>query len=107
VRNEQAGAGRKHVPAEDQAEFRDPPPALPDGSMPTYGDHPLPGTGDAGPLSPPFGWGPDLDRFDQLDSVDRADHESPHAESPLLIVALIILSGVAVSVLIAAIAVRV
>jgi hypothetical protein len=104
VRNEQAGAGRKHVPAEDQAEFRDPPPALPDGSMPTYGDHPLPGTGDAGPLSPPFGWGPDLNRFDQLDG---ADHGSPHAESPLLIVALIILSGVAVSVLIAAIAVRV
>lgn len=97
--------GRKHVPAEDQAEFRHPPPALPDGSIPTYGDHPLPGTADGeSPLSAPFGWGPDLDRFDQLDGTD---HGSPRAESPLLIVALIILSGVAVSVLIAAIAVRV
>ena len=62
------------------------------------------GAGDSGPLSTAFGWGPDLDRFDQL---DRAGHAPPYAESPLLIVALIILSGVAVSVLIAAIAVRV
>ncbi|TDW83792.1 MULTISPECIES: hypothetical protein [Kribbella] len=92
---------------EDQASLGQPPPALPDGSIPTYVGHPLPGTGDGGPLSPPFGWGPDLDRFDQLDSVDGAGHEPPRAESPLLIVALIILSGVAVSVLIAAIAVRV
>ncbi|RZT16686.1 hypothetical protein EV649_4219 [Kribbella sp. VKM Ac-2569] len=90
---------------EDQTSFGQPPPALPDGSMPTYDGHPLPGTGDGGPPSPPFGWGPDLDRFDQLDGADH--HGSPHAESPLLIVALIILSGVAVSVLIAALAVRV
>jgi hypothetical protein len=92
------------VSVEDQTSLGQPPPALPDGSMPTYGGHPLPGTGDGGPPSPPFGWGPDLDRFDQLDG---ADHGPSGAESPLLIVALIILSGVAVSVLIAALAVRV
>jgi hypothetical protein len=92
------------VSVEDQTSLGQPPPALPDGSMPTYDGHPLPGARDGEPPSRPFGWGPDLDRFDQLDG---ADHGSPHAESPLLIVALIILSGVTVSVLIAALAVRV
>jgi len=97
--------GRKHVPAEDQAEFRHPPPALPDGSIPTYGDHSLPGTiHDKSPLSAPFGWGPDLDH---LDDFDRTEHRRSSSESPLLIVALIILGGVAVSVLIAALSVRV
>lgn len=87
---------------EDQASRGQPPPALPDGSMPTYDKHPLRRAGD-GPSSP-FGWGPDLDQFDQLGSTG---HGPPRAESPLLVVALIVLSGVAVSVLIAALAVRV
>jgi hypothetical protein len=92
------------VPDEEQAELRHPPPALPDGSMPTYGAHPLPGAADGVPSSGSFGWGPELDRLDRL---DRATHSPPSAESPLLVVALIILGGVAVSVLIAALAVRV
>ncbi|MGW6199955.1 hypothetical protein ACWF0M_27690 [Kribbella sp. NPDC055110] len=93
------------MPDEDQAELRPPPPALPDGSMPTYGDHPLPGIADdESPLSGPFGWGPDLDRLDQFAHAGR---RSPPAESPLLIVALIIIAGVALSVLIAALAVHV
>jgi len=53
-------------------------------------------------MSGPFGWGPDLERLDRFD-----DHGPPPAESPLLIVALIILGGVALSVLLAALAVRV
>ncbi len=93
------------MPDEDQAEFRYPPPALPDGSMPTYGDHPLQGTAhDKSPLSGPFGWGPDVGH---LDDFDRTEHRRSSSESPLLIVALIILGGVAVSVLIAALSVRV
>jgi len=93
------------VPDEDQAEFRHPPPALPDGSIPTYGDHSLPGIADdESPLSGPFGWGPDLDRLDQFTDVE---HHSARTESPLLIVALIIVCGVAVSVLIAALAANV
>ncbi|WP_410791267.1 hypothetical protein [Kribbella sp. C-35] len=93
------------MPAEEQAELRYPPPALPDGSMPTYGDHPLPGTADdESPLSGPFGWGPDLDRLDQF---ARTEHHPSSAESPLLIVALIIVCGVVVSVLIAALAANV
>ncbi|WP_327635495.1 hypothetical protein OHB24_36620 [Kribbella sp. NBC_00482] len=89
---------------EDQARTGQSRPALPDGSMPTYGSHPLPGTSHGEPPSSPFGWGPALERFDHLDGTG---HGPPRAESPLLVVALIILSGVAVSVLIAAIAVRV
>lgn len=93
------------MPDEDQAEFRHPPPALPDGSMPTYGDHPLPGTTNYGsPFSSPFGWGPDLDHFDQF---AHDEHRPSSSESPLLIVALIIVCGVAVSVLIAALAANV
>jgi len=53
-------------------------------------------------MSGPFGWGPDLERLDQFH-----DHGPPATESPLLIVALIVLGGVAVSVLVAALAVRV
>jgi hypothetical protein len=94
----------EHVSDEDRTRHGQPPPALPDGSMPTYDSHPLPGTAHGGPPSSPFGWGPDLDRFDHLGGTG---HGPPGAESPLLVVALIILSGVAVSVLIAAIAVRV
>ena len=64
------------------------PPALPDGRIPTYGGHPV-------DRPPPFGWGPDLSRFDEL------RHPKPPAESPLLVVALIVLGGVALSVLVA------
>ncbi|MFF0267555.1 hypothetical protein [Kribbella sp. NPDC004536] len=78
------------MPAEEQAGYR-PPPALPDGSMPTYGRHTMPKS-----PSPPFGWGPNLNRLDNL------GRHSPRGESPLLVVALIILGGVAVSVLVAA-----
>ncbi|MET9271535.1 hypothetical protein [Kribbella sp. NPDC003557] len=91
------------MPDEEQAELRHPPPALPDGSMPTYGRHPLPGAAHGEQRwSGPFGWGPDLDRLDQV-----GDHGPPSDESPLLIVALIILGGVALSVLVAALAVHV
>jgi hypothetical protein len=83
------------MPDEDQAGFR-PPPALPDGSIPTYRGHVPP---DDSPS--PFGWGPDLGRFDEL------DHSAPRRESPLLVVALIILGGVTVSVLLAALSTHV
>ena len=80
------------MPDEEQAA---PPdvhrPALPDGSIPTYGGHPL-----AEDPPPPLGWGPDLSRFDEL------IHPTAHKASALLLVALIVLGGVAVSVLIAA-----
>ncbi|TCC07948.1 hypothetical protein [Kribbella soli] len=92
------------MPDEEQAGLQPPPPALPDGSMPTYGGHPLPGTADRESQSGSFGWGPHLDRFDQLDAADPG---KPSAESTLLVVALIILGGVAVSVLVAALSVRV
>ncbi|TCC24625.1 hypothetical protein [Kribbella speibonae] len=91
------------MPAEEQAELRPSPPALPDGSMPTYDAHPLPGTADGESLSGPFAWGPDLDRLDHLPHTDSG----PPTESTLLVVALIIVAGVALSVLVAAISVRV
>ncbi|MFD7159369.1 hypothetical protein ACFV9C_32555 [Kribbella sp. NPDC059898] len=83
------------MPDDDQAEFK-PPPPLPDGSMPTYGGHALPED-----PPPPFGWGPNLSRLDNLEQAP------PRAESPLLIVALIVLGGVAVSVLLAALSAHV
>lgn len=84
------------MPEEEQAAAPEshPPPALPDGSIPTYGGHPV-------DPPPPFGWGPDLGRFDEL------GHPAARGESPLLLVALIVLGGVAVSVLVAALSTRV
>ena len=53
--------GGTTVPDEDRAELRrQPPPALPDGSLPVYPSHPLPGTPGGGPPLPAFGWGPDF-----------------------------------------------
>jgi hypothetical protein len=49
------------VPDQDWPEaHEEPPPALPDGSMPTYGSHPLPGMPGGDPPLAAFGWGPVL-----------------------------------------------
>ena len=82
------------MPDEDQVQFQA-PPALPDGSIPTYAGHPLPHD------PPPFGWGPDLERLDNL------ERPGARGESPLVVVALIILGGIVVSVLLAALSTHV
>ena len=78
------------MPDQDSA---GPRPALPDGSMPTYGSHPLPGMpgGDA-PFAP-FGWGPDPAGDDEY-VVDR---DGPRRKvRPALIVSLLVTCSVVI-----------
>jgi hypothetical protein len=78
-----------------------PPPALPDGSMPTYGGHGLPGGPNGEPPLSPFGWGPSLSYFDSKRVRSRAP-----VGSVLPFVALLVLYGGIVSALLATLAVR-
>ncbi|WP_329000355.1 hypothetical protein OHA18_38720 [Kribbella sp. NBC_00709] len=84
------------------AEVRQPPPALPDGSMPTYGGHAPPSSANGEPSWSPFGWGTDLDRL-----TEQRVRTSEPAGRALVFVAFVILYGGLVSALLAAIAVRV
>lgn len=43
----------------------EPRPALPDGSMPTYGSYPLPGTPGGASARAAFGWGPEIGGDDE------------------------------------------
>lgn len=78
-----------------------PPPALPDGSMPTYGGHGLPGGPNGEPPLSPFGWGPSLNYFDSKRVRSRAP-----VGSVLPFIALLVLYGGIVSALLATLAVR-
>jgi hypothetical protein len=86
------------VPYEEKAA---PPPALPDGSIPTYGGHGLPGNANGEPPLSPFGWGPSLNYFDSKRIRMRAP-----VGSVLPFVVLLVLYGGIVSVLLTALAVR-
>jgi hypothetical protein len=86
------------VPFEEKAA---PPPALPDGSIPTYGGHGLPGSTNGEPPLSPFGWGPSLNYFDNKRVRARAP-----VGSVLPFVALLVLYGGIVSALLTALAVR-
>lgn len=86
------------MPFEERAA---PPPALPDGSMPTYGGHALPGSAAGGPPLSPFGWGRDMSYFDQTVRTPT------HTSRVLPFIAFLVLYGGIVSAMLAALAVQV
>ncbi|HET6985613.1 MAG TPA: hypothetical protein VFI00_03320 [Kribbella sp.] len=75
-------------------------PALPDGSIPTYDSHPLPGMPGGDPPFAPFGWGPDI----------GGDEEYPLSHTKRrrkgVVVGLLVLCSVLVAGLIAFAALR-
>jgi len=79
-----------------------PPGPLPDGSIPLYGSHPLPGTPGGEPAPPPVGWGPDFGGKRQI----QHGGPQPKRRRTGLAVSLLLLGGVAVAVVIAAVALR-
>jgi hypothetical protein len=96
--------GGTTVPDEDRAELpHQPPPALPDGSLPVYPAHPLPGMPGGSPRLPDFGWG--LEFADDGELV--ADHSEPSRRRRITLVAsLLVICGAALAVLIVVIATR-
>ncbi|MEU4191939.1 hypothetical protein AB0E69_08585 [Kribbella sp. NPDC026611] len=96
------------MPVQDRAELRherrQPPPALPDGSMPTYDRYPLPGTAGGGPPMSPFGWGPDPGSG-RVAHTPR-DTGPPAAGRLLLITALLFICSVTVAGLLTVIALQ-
>ncbi len=71
-----------------------PPPALPDGSMPVYANHPLPGTPGGGPAWSQLSWGPEVG--------SRGDYQLRHGgPSPRLraglVVGLLVICCVAIA----------
>jgi predicted metalloprotease len=81
-----------------------PPGPLPDGSMPLYGSYPLPGTPGGEPPLPQVGWGPEFGGGRQY----HFQHGGPQPKrrSTGLVVGLLLLGGVAVLVVVAALALR-
>ena len=79
-----------------------PPGPLPDGSIPLYGYHPPPGTPGGGPAQPRVGWGPDFGGEHEF------QHGGPQSRKHIsgLLLGLLVLGGVAVVVVIAALALR-
>jgi predicted metalloprotease len=79
-----------------------PPGPLPDGSIPVYGYHPPPGTPGGGPAQPRVGWGPDFGGEHEF------QHGGPQSRKHIsgLLLGLVVLGGVAVVVVIAALALR-
>jgi predicted metalloprotease len=80
-----------------------PPGPLPDGSIPLYASYPLPGTPGGGPARPEVGWGPEF-------GTGR-DYHFRHGGPPRrrrtgLAVGLFVIGGLAVAVVIAALAFR-
>lgn len=78
-----------------------PPGPLPDGSIPLYGSYPLPGTPGGDPALPAVGWGPEF-------GGGRIKHGGPQTRRRKtgLGISLLLLGGVAVAVVIAALALR-
>ena len=87
------------MPGEDWAEpLHAPPPALPDGSMPSYDGHPLPGMPGGDPPPASYGWGPEFG--------DDEEYPLGHGRPPLggrrgMLIGLLIAGGVAFAVLVA------
>ena len=79
-----------------------PPGPLPDGSIPLYGSYPLPGTPGGEPAPPPVGWGPDFGGKRQI----QHGGPQPKRRRTGLVVSLLLLGGVAVAVVTAAVALR-
>ncbi|GAB2662471.1 hypothetical protein [Kribbella swartbergensis] len=77
-------------------EAHQPPAALPDGSMPLYANHPLPGMPGGGPPLLGFGWGPDFS--------GTGDVAPPHRQRAGLAIGLLIICGLAIGLVIAALA---
>ena len=79
-----------------------PPGPLPDGSIPLYGNYPPPGAPGGAPALPRVGWGPEFGGEHHL------GHSAPAPRKHLsgLLVGLLVLGGVAVVAVIAALALR-
>jgi predicted metalloprotease len=78
-----------------------PPGPTPDGSIPLYASYPLPGTPGGGPPLPQVGWGPEFEAGGQI------RHGGPQRKRRSgLLAGLLLLGGVAVLVVIAAVALR-
>ncbi|WP_433158578.1 hypothetical protein [Kribbella sp. CA-247076] len=78
-----------------------PPGPLPDGSMPLYGDHPLPGMPGGDPVLPDLGWGPE---FGNGRDYFFEHGRSPRARSSGVAVALMVLAFLAAVLVIVALA---
>lgn len=78
-----------------------PPGPLPDGSIPLYGSYPLPGAPGGDPALPEVGWGPEF-------GGGRIKHGGPRTRRRKtgLRISLLLLGGVAMAVVIAALALR-
>ncbi|TDD18535.1 hypothetical protein E1218_25880 [Kribbella turkmenica] len=67
-----------------------PPGPLPDGSMPVYGGHPLPGMPGGDPVRPQLGWGPEFgngrDYFFEHGRTPRARRSGLAVALPVLLV---------------------
>ncbi|ADB30133.1 protein of unknown function zinc metallopeptidase putative [Kribbella flavida DSM 17836] len=78
-----------------------PPGPLPDGSIPLYASYPLPGTPGGGPALPPVGWGP------EFGGQHHFQHGGPaRRRRSGLVRSLLLLGGVGVLVVVAALALR-
>ena len=80
----------------------EPPAALPDGSIPLYGNYPLPGAPGGGTAQPPVGWGPDFGGGSHF----RRGGPQPRRRQTGLLFSLLLLGGVAVLVVTVALALR-
>jgi predicted metalloprotease len=80
-----------------------PPGPLPDGSIPLYGSYPLPGMPGGDPALPLVGWGPEIGG-----GPKHFQHGGPQPKRRRtgLAISLLLLGGVAVAVVIAALALR-
>jgi predicted metalloprotease len=81
-----------------------PPGPLPDGSIPVYASHPLPGTPGGGPPLPQVGWGSEFGggQHHHLQHIGPP----PKRRTNDLLIGLLLLGGVAALLLIAALALR-
>jgi uncharacterized protein len=79
-----------------------PPGPLPDGSIPLYGSRPLPGMPGGEPALPRVGWGPEIGG----EHTFQHGGPQPRRRSTGLAISLLLLGGIAVAVVIAALALR-
>lgn len=87
--------GRTTLPAEDWVK---PPPALPDGSMPSYDARPLPGMPGGDPPHASYGWGPE---FGDDDEYPLGPGRPPLGGRRGVLVGLLVVGAVAVAALLA------
>lgn len=78
----------------DQDRTAKPRPALPDGSMPYYDTHPLPGMPGGDPPFAPFGWGP-APRGD--DEWTLGHEQPPRRVRVALVVSLLVTCSIVVA----------